>query len=660
MAAASVDSMPPTMQYLPGSVNIPLTQFPPPPPFSVGDVDAAHEVKSVVDRLNGSLDDTSFASTAGLFAKGGYWRDHLMLSWNFRTVQGPSQIAEFLQACSRSKDGFRLQRIAVDDDDDDDDGSPCRRPATAPLDGQAKVLGIRAFLSIETVRGRGDGLIRLAHEDGAWKIFTMYTSLRELRGHEEGTFQRRPRGVSHGGQPGRRNWADERLLAREYRDGTEPKVLIIGAGQAGLTAAVRLKMLGIDALIIDRNQRVGDNWRNRYHQLVLHDPVWYDHMPYLNFPPQWPIFTPKDKLADWFEAYASIMELNVWMRTEPVKTCWDEGRRAWTIEVARGLDDGSTTETRTLRPLHVIQATGHSGQKYQPDVPGTESFAGHLICHSSEFPGAREQGNQDQQGQEGQGQGQGQGLLKAVVVGSCNSAHDIAQDFAEKGYDVTMVQRSSTHVVSSRAVTDIALRGLFSEDGPPVDDADMLVHSMPNSMLKAVQAEVVKLQRDEDGDLLRGLERAGFRTDDGPDGSGLFFKYFQRGGGYYIDVGASRLIVDGRIKVRQGREVSEVLPRGVRLSDGSELEADEVVFATGYRSMRSQTRQIFGHDAAEKVADDVWGLNAEGEWRTMWQRSGHPGLWYHGGNMALCRYYSRLLALQIKGLDEGLYAYDED
>lgn len=411
-------------------------------------------------------------------------------------------------------------------------------------------------------------------------------------------------------------------------------------------------MLGIDALVIDRNRRIGDNWRNRYRQLVLHDPVWYDHMPYLSFPPQWPVFTPKDKLADWLEAYAGTMELNVWTRTEAVETRWDEDRRAWTISVTRELDDDDddddgSTETRTLRPRHVIQATGHSGQKKQPAVPGAETFCGHRICHSSEFPGARELGDRDRG-------------LKAVVVGSCNSGHDIAQDFFESGYDVTMVQRSSTHVVSSRAVTEIALGALYSEDGPPVDDADVMVHGTPSSVLKAVQVEVARRQRDMDGDLLRGLEGAGFRTDDGPDGSGLFLKYFQRGGGYYIDVGASRLIVDGSIKVAQGREVSEILPRGVRLSDGSELEADEIVFATGYEGMRSQTRRIFGHDVAERVAHDVWGLNGEGEFRTMWQRSGHPGLWYHGGNMALCRYYSRLLALQIKGLDEGLYAYDED
>ncbi|KAG5982192.1 hypothetical protein E4U55_002210 [Claviceps digitariae] len=634
MATASVDDTLPTTHSLPGTVNIPLTQFP--PPSDVGDANAWHEVKAVVDRLNSSLGDTSFMSTTSLFANAGYWRDHLMLSWNFRTVQGPSQIADFLQACAKSRDGFRLQKFAIDD------RSPSRQPATAPLDGTGKVVGIHAFLRVETVRGQGEGFIRLAHENGEWKIFAIYTSLRALKGFEESTFFNRPQGVLHGGQPGRMNWAARRRLAQNYDDGSEPEVLIVGAGQAGLTAAARLKALGINSLIIDRNERVGDNWRNRYDQLVLHDPVWYDHMPYMNFPPQWPVFTPKDKLADWLEAYASIMELNVWMRTEMVQTSWDEMKSIWTIELARTGHDG-TTESRSFHPRHIIQATGQSGLKNLPLIPGMEKFCGQRICHSSEFSGARVDGKGS----------------KAVVVGSCNSGHDIAQDLFEKGYDVTLVQRSSATVVSSRAITEIALKGLYSEDGPPVDDADMIVHSMPNSMLKAIQVEVVKLQREHDKNLLEGLAKAGFKTDNGPDESGLFFKYFQRGGGYYIDVGASQLIIDGKIKVKQGNKISEILPRGLRFSDGSELEADEIIFATGYQSMKSQTRAMFGDATAEKVSD-VWGLNEEGEFRTIWQRSGHPGLWYHGGNMALCRYYSQLLALQIKGMQEGLYTYDED
>ncbi|KAK2599113.1 hypothetical protein QQS21_005454 [Conoideocrella luteorostrata] len=634
MATAAVDGTPPTVQFLPGTVNIALTQFP--QPTDAGNVDPCDAVEKVVNELNKSLADPTFKTTASLFTSHGYWRDHLMLSWNFRTIQGPVPIAEFLQMCAKSKDGFRIKNITIDK------STPSRQPMLAPLDGAGKVLGVHAFLSIESVLGSGDGLIRLAYEDGGWKIFTIYTSLRGLKGHDEGTFFGRPQGVSHGGQPGRKNWADRRALARDYTDGSKPAVLIVGAGQAGLTAAVRLKMLGVNALIIDRNERIGDNWRNRYHQLVLHDPVWLDHMPYMNFPPQWPIFTPKDKLADWFQSYADIMELNVWMRSELIGTSWDDSKCAWTVGILRKMADGSS-ETRTFHPRHIIQATGHSGQKYLPTIKGIENFAGHSICHSAEFSGARDEGRGS----------------KAVVVGCCNSGHDIAQDFVEKGYDVTIVQRSSTHVVSSYSITDIALKGLYSEDAPPVDDADMILHGMPNSMLKAIQVEVGKAQREHDKDLLQGLQKVGFKVDNGPDDAGLFFKYYQRGGGYYIDVGASKLIVDGKIKVKQGQEISEILPHGIRFADGSELEADEIVLATGYQSMKSQARQIFGDAVADRVAD-VWGLTEEGEWRTIWQRSGHPGFWYHGGNMALCRYYSQLLALQIKGLEEGLYAYEEN
>lgn len=396
-------------------------------------------------------------------------------------------------------------------------------------------------------------------------------------------------------------------------------------------------MLNIDTLVVDRESRLGDNWRTRYHQLVLHDPVWYDHLPYMPFPSHWPIFTPKDKLADFFEAYAKLLELNVWTSTEIVDAQYEEAKGAWKVILKRKMANGET-DIRIFYPRHVIQATGHSGKKNQPDMKGVQNFRGDRLCHSSEFPGAQD----NSKGK------------KAVVVGSCNSAHDIAQDFLEKGYDVTIVQRSTTHVVSSKAITDIAFKGIYSEDGPPVDDADMLIHGVPTSVLKAVQVQVVEKQAECDKDILDGLARVGFQVDRGPDGAGLFFKYFQRGGGYYIDVGACQLIVDGKIKVKQGQEIDEVLSHGLRFADGTELEADEIVLATGYQNMRTQTRVMFGDEVADKVSD-VWGFNEEGEMRTIWQRSGHPGFWFHGGNLALCRYYSKPLALQIKALEKGLY-----
>jgi cation diffusion facilitator CzcD-associated flavoprotein CzcO len=247
---------------------------------------------------------------------------------------------------------------------------------------------------------------------------------------------------------------------------------------------------------------------------------------------------------------------------------------------------------------------------------------------------------------------------KALIVGCCNSGHDIAQDFYEKGYDVTMIQRSSTCVISSKAILKIGLAGLYDEQGPPVEDADVVFWSIPSSVLKSIHQDVTVLQNKHDADLLAGLEKAGFKLDQGPDGAGLFMKYFQRGGGYYIDVGASQLIADGKIKIKQGQEIAEILPNGMKFADGTELPADEIIFATGYKNMRTQARTIFGEDLASQVKD-VWGFDEEGEVRTIWKKTGHPGFWFFGGNLALCRYWSRMLALQIKALEEGICKYDD-
>lgn len=365
-------------------------------------------------------------------------------------------------------------------------------------------------------------------------------------------------------------------------------------------------------------------------------------MPYINFPPHWPVFTPKDKLAGFFETYAQLLELNVWMRTTIKSSSWDATKKRWTVMVERRKEPG-IVETRILHPKHIIQATGHSGEKNFPShIPGISDFKGDRLCHSSEFTGAN---------MEGRGK-------KALVVGCCNSGHDIAQDFYEKGYDVTMIQRSSTCVISSKAILDIGLAGLYDEQGPPVEDADVAFWSIPSSVLKSIHQDVTEAQNKHDAELLTGLEKAGFKLDQGPDGAGLFMKYFQRGGGYYIDVGASQLIIDGKIKIKQGQEIAEILPNGMKFADGSELPADEIVFATGYKNMRTQARTIFGDELADQV-NDVWGFNEDGELRTIWQKTGHPGFWFFGGNLALCRYWSRMIALQIKGLEEGLCEYSD-
>ncbi|KAL8670751.1 MAG: hypothetical protein Q9168_004730 [Polycauliona sp. 1 TL-2023] len=354
------------------------------------------------------------------------------------------------------------------------------------------------------------------------------------------------------------------------------------------------------------------------------------------------VFTPKDKLAEWFETYAKALELNVWTKTSIVSSSWDEGKRQWSLTLNRLIDGRS--ETRTLHPRHVIQATGHSGEPYFPShIKGLESFKGDRLVHSSQFTGPQP----DAKGK------------KAVIVGCCNSGHDIAQDYHEHGYDVTMVQRSSTLVVSCENLIDVDMKGVYSEDGPPIEDADMLSMSTPNAVGARLKMDNTKEINRRDAPLLRALQAAGFALDNGPDSAGLFTKYLHRGGGYYIDVGASQLIADGRIRIKQGQEIERVNPHSLTFADGSELEADEVVFATGYQNMRETARKIFGDELADRVKD-VWGFDDEGETRTMWRRTGHPGFWFFGGNLALCRFYSRLLALQIKALEVGLMEYEID
>ncbi|KAF2199301.1 FAD/NAD(P)-binding domain-containing protein [Delitschia confertaspora ATCC 74209] len=624
MAPPIVDGIPSHERVEPGSVNIPMGKFP--PTATMKDIDAAKVAEDIITPFDKALSENNYDSLANLFLENSYFRDHLALSWDLRTLKGRDRILEYLKSSSS------LKKVELDK------STAFRSPAVADIDACGEVKGVQFFITFETELGKGSGAVRLAETDGQWKIFTFFITLEGLKSHPEPRYHKRTKGVQHEGNPDRKSWKEKREAESELQE-KDPVVLIIGAGQAGLTAAARLQMLGVDALIIDRNERVGDNWRRRYKQLVLHDPVWYDHMPYVPFPAHWPVFTPKDKLAEFFECYVKLLELNVWTKTNLKSATWDETKKQWTITLTRQKDDGST-QTRTVHPRHIIQATGHSGEKNFPRIKGMDDFAGTRLCHSSEFPGATPQPTD------------GSSKKKAIVVGSCNSGHDISQDFYEKGYDITMVQRSTTTVISSSAICDIGLKGLYDEDGPATEDADIWLWSFPSELFKTQQARVTQKEAQYDSQILEGLERVGFGLDRGPMGAGLLTKYFQRGGGYYIDVGASQLIAEGKIKIKQGQEISQVLPNGLEFADGTQLEADEIVFATGYQNMKTQAKTIFGDEVGDRV-NSVWGFNEEGEFRTMWQKSGHPGLWFMGGNLALCRYYSRILALQIKAVEEG-------
>jgi putative flavoprotein involved in K+ transport len=538
-------------------------------------------------------------------------------TWNLRTVEGPAGVRDMLE--------HTLGHV--------------RPTGWRVTEEPAEAEGVtEAWLAFETAAGRGIGHLRL--RDG--EVWTLLTTLEELKGHEEPRGPNRPKGVDHGADPDRETWLEERRReAEELGYETQPDVVVVGGGQGGIALGARLRQLGVPAIIVERNARPGDSWRNRYKSLCLHDPVWYDHLPYIKFPENWPVFSPKDKIADWLEMYTRVMELNYWGSTEARRASYDAGEGRWTVEVER---EG---EPVTLRPRHLVMATGMSGRPHVPELPGQDVFTGDQH-HSSQHPGADPYAGR-----------------RAVVIGSNNSAHDICAALWEAGADVTMVQRSPTHVVKSETLLDIGLSALYSEEavqsGMTTEKADLTFASLPYRIMADFQIPLYEQMAERDADFYERLERAGFLHDWGEDGSGLFMKYLRRASGYYIDVGASELVADGRVKLQTG-QVARLTEHAVVMEDGTELAADVVVYATGYESMNGFVADLISEEVADRVGK-VWGLGSgtkkdpgpwEGEERNMWKPTQQEGLWFHGGNLHQSRHYSRYLSLQLKARVEGL------
>lgn len=564
-----------------------------------------------------SKGDTVWTRTA--FHSDAYWRDLVSFSWNIITCEGLDSISSMLQDCGplTHPSGWYFED-----------------PVTVAEDGQ-----IEAWFKFDTQKGRGKGHLRL--KDGLCR--SLLTALTELKGFEEPHGERRDRGAEHGIHRGRQNWLQRRQTEKAELGLTrQPYCLIVGGGQAGLALAARLKRLKVPALIIDKHERIGDAWRKRYASLCLHDPVWMDHMPYFPFPDHWPVFTPKDKMGEWLDMYANVMELDCWTQTECISAHFDEHAECWRVSVVRN------GETIVLQPTQLVLATGMSGLPFVPSIPGADSFLGQHH-HSSQHTGGADHAGKN-----------------CVVIGSNNSAHDICADLWEHDAHVTMIQRSPTMVVRSESLIEVIVSRLFSESalkaGITTEKADFIAASNPFKMAAAIQKGFYAQIKNRDAGFYQRLRDAGFKLTFGEDETGLSTMYMRRGSGYYIDVGASELISNGQIKLCSGVEISRILPRSVLLSDGTELPADLIVYATGYGPMNDWAAKLISQEVADKVGK-CWGLGSgttkdpgpwEGELRNMWKPTHQKNLWFHGGNLAQARFYSLSLGLQIKARYENL------
>ena len=552
-------------------------------------------------------------AVAGCFLKDCHWRDLLAFTWRICTFSDRETVASKLQT-ELGKGKIRNLRLAG-----------ARTPPQYVTRGGEETL--EAFFSFDCATGPGDGILRLRPDrEGVLKAWTLLTALAQITGHAEPLEETRPEGESYSRDFRGPNWLDLRKEAAAFEE-LDPAVLVVGCGQAGLAAAARLGQLGIDTLIVDRNDRVGDNWRNRYHALTLHNKVQVNHLPYMPFPPNWPVYIPKDKLANWFEAYAEAMELNVWTKTEFRGGSHDEAEGRWTVTVERN------GETRTLKPRHIVMATGVSGIPNHPDIAGLERFGG-TVLHSSRYT----------DGDDWAGK-------KAIVIGTGNSGHDIAQDLHSSGADVTLVQRSPTLIVQIEPSAQLPYTLYWS--GPPTEDCDLIAASMPLALLKRTHRLVTKKACDLDRPLLDRLKAVGFKMDFGEDGTGWQFKYLTRGGGYYFNVGCSDLIADRKVRLIQFGDIETFGPPGARMKDGTAVPADLVILATGYKGQDYLVRRLFGDAVGDRVGP-IWGYGDDQELRNMFVRTGQPGLWFIAGSLAQCRIYSRYLALQIKGCELGM------
>ncbi|EJU03907.1 FAD/NADP-binding domain-containing protein [Dacryopinax primogenitus] len=504
-----------------------------------------------------------------------WWTDHLSLTWDIRTFDSINKICDLLDYALAEG---RLSDLRLQN-------------ATVHPTASDNLVYIQGTYDFETDTTLSIAIVKLVLDErtDTWKAWTVFTKLDDLKGHEENR---------------------SRLRVDGYTTGDHVDVLVLGAGQSGLQVGAALRTLGLSCLLIEQHARIGDQWRQHYDCLKLHLPKWYAQFAYHHWPAKTPLLPTRNDVADFLEEYAKTTHLNV-MTSTTVQSAKYNLDGHW--DVVLNFSDSS----KVLRFTHIVLATGINGLRpVMPIVPGLALFRG-VAMHSSEYKN-----------------GQGWDGKKAIVVGCGNSGHDIARDLYNHGASVSMIQRNPT-MVTHQALTNAKLGRLYNES-IPVERADDLMESTAPpvaTLLASIPPKV--LNKEVTSAVNEGLIRAGFRLEP-PDRSTFVF---ERSGGHYLNSGTSKLIVDGKIRVKSGIPVKCFTLNGLIFEDSTNLPADLVVFATGYdlHSMRDTAMALLGAEEGKSLKQ-AWGMDDEGNVRGTYRDSGHPNLWYFGGDFQGARY----------------------
>ncbi|CAI6091934.1 unnamed protein product [Clonostachys chloroleuca] len=562
------------------------------------------EAEGIVKNLSNAMGAGDAQAFTDLFLEYGVWRDKLSYTWDFRTFNFQPAIlraaSDLFPQTKAWNFGFLAPAPKVD----------------RPYPDYAQ---LQFVVSFETEIVKASAVVNAVFTKEGWKIYTMHTVAEELL-----QFPELPPADGH--MTGLISWEKQRA---QDVDSANPEILIIGGGQNGLAMAARLKALGIDNLIIEKDE-IGDIWRKRYEYLSLHFPHWPDALPYFPYPKGWPTYTPAQKQGLYMQWYASALELNIWTKSTVIDAKQDEEGN-WTITINKEGKD-----TRVLHPKQLIVATSLCGLPSTPAVPGMKDFKGE-IRHSTAHDSSR-------------------GFKKVCVVGTSSSGFDTAFDCSRRGIEVTLLQRSPTYVMSLTHSVPRVL-GAYAPDPktgnlPVLEEQDRLFFSTPVGPGEELSRRNAKVLEGLDKPLLDALNARGLRTWRGQRSTGNATLGQTRNGGFYFDAGACEHIINGKIKVEPGY-IESFTEDKVILNGGRERDFDLVVFATGFTNTIESIRGTLGEEIASKVGP-IWGIDEEGEARTAFRESGVKNLWITVGFLPLTRYVSKLIALRLKALKEGI------
>lgn len=572
--------------------------------------------KTWVDKFNKACDSKDPKEFDNLVAEGGLWRDVIAFTNDYRTFVRSKILSAATDRLALVKPENAVYKEAV---------------VSTPSENYSTFI-ICEF-SFSTYQGPCAGMAHLIKtDDGDIKAFVLFTALDGIHGHVESIDHNRPLNSNNG-------WKSYDEMRKQELKDPKPDVIIVGAGHGGLSVAAHLKAFGLKPLIVDREKRVGDNWRHRYSSLSLHNPCYESDMAYMPFPRTWPAYPSSGKLANWIEHYADTLELDVWTESEliPSKSSFDEKSQQWNVTVK----GNATGKEYKFTVSHVVMATGFGGGKawYPEKAPGQDTFKG-KITHSSQVPGG--------------GPFKGE---KVLIVGTGSSGHDLALDcFRNGAADVVMLQRSPTYIMSIKHGMGNFVEPTYNQNTRDrVPFLDKTSESTPRAILKYYLQEIAHKVAELDKDLLDGIHKAGFKTFLGPQNTGFPILAVQRGGGYYYNSenGGSTQIAKGNIKVQPG-EIKKFTENSVEFTDGTTMDADSVVFCTGYTGYRDSVAEILGDEYAGNLKP-IWGLDEEQELQGVFRDCGVPNFYMMVGALNVSRFNSKIIALQIIAQKEGKF-----